>query len=106
MRSRERSSPWIHRNGKLGGKGFLSKPVSTQHSLLTKCVREYGYRSCLGSVMVLSRNRSIQRSHSAKINSLKNWLKKKYGGSGTFGKKSRSRSTRRRSTRKSHRRRS
>jgi hypothetical protein len=91
-RSKSRKSPssrkWITRKGKLGGKGFLSKSSSEQHKLLTKCVKKYGYRSCLGSVMVLSRNRDIQAVHGAKINKLKKWLKEKYGGQGSFGFKS------------------
>jgi hypothetical protein len=70
--------PWIKRKGKLGGKGFLSKSPSEEHKLLDKCVKKYGYRSCLGSVMVLSRSRAIQRSHGRKLNSLKNYLKKKH----------------------------
>jgi len=92
-----RSKQWITRSGKLGGRGFLSKSASTQHSILSKCVKTYGYRSCLGSVMVLSRNRSIDRSHGIKINSLKNWLKKKYGGIGSFRSRRASRKSRSRS---------
>ncbi len=78
-RRRSKSSQWITRPGKLGGPGFLSKPSSEQHRLLNKCVREYGYRSCLGSIMVLQRSRAINSAHGAKLNSLKNYLKRNYG---------------------------
>jgi hypothetical protein len=76
---RRKSSQWIIRPGKLGGPGFLSKSSSEQHRLLDKCVREYGYRSCLGSIMVLQRSRAINSAHGAKLNSLKNYLKRNYG---------------------------
>lgn len=79
-RRRSKSSKWITRPGKLGGPGFLSKPSSEQHRLLNKCVKEYGYRSCLGSIMVLQRSRAINSAYGSKLNSLKNYLKKKYGG--------------------------
>ena len=79
-RRRSMSSQWITRPGKLGGPGFLSKSSSEQYRLLDKCVREYGYRSCLGSVMVLQRSRAINSSYGAKLNNLKNYLKRKYGG--------------------------
>jgi len=84
--ARKRSrSPWIRRTGKLGGKGFLSKSPTTQRKILSGCVKKYGYRSCLGSVMVLNRNRSIRSKHGSKINSLVKYLKGKYGGKGSFG---------------------
>jgi hypothetical protein len=76
--SKRKSYNWITRPGKLGGPGFLSKSSSEQHRLLNKCVKEYGYRSCLGSIMVLQRSRSINRAHGSKLNSLKNYLKNKY----------------------------
>ena len=81
VKRRSKSPKWITRKGKLGGKGFLSKSVSAQHRLLNKCVRGYGYRSCLGSVMVLNRNSVIRRKHGAKIDKLKRYLMNKYGKS-------------------------
>lgn len=74
-------SPWITRKGKLGGPGYLSKSSTERHRLLSKCVSEYGYRSCLGSVMVLSRNRSVQAVHGSKLTQDREWLKNKYGAS-------------------------
>jgi hypothetical protein len=78
------SSQWITRPGKLGGRGFLEKPVATQHKLLSKCVKEYGYRSCLGSIIVLTRNRRVDELHGPQLDSLKNWLNKKYGRKGSI----------------------
>lgn len=94
-----RSQQWITRPGKLGGIGFLSKSPQVQHRLLNKCVDEYGYRSCLGSLMVLNRNRSIKRRHGKKIDKLKNWLKMKYGGPGSFGFRSKRKSRRKKAKR-------
>ena len=73
----KRSKQWITRPGKLGGPGFLTKPLEEQHALIDKCKDEYGYRSCLGSIQVLNRNRAIAKKHSAKINELANYLKSK-----------------------------
>jgi len=89
---------WITRPGKLGGEGFLTKASSTQKRLLTKCVKEHGYRSCLGSLMVLNRNRTIQRRHGRVIDGLKDWLKATYGGIGSYNPKL-SKMTRRRRVR-------
>jgi hypothetical protein len=72
---------WITRPGKLGGRGFLSKSSTEQHRLLDKCVKEYGYKSCLGSVLVLNRSQSIRRSYGTKIDKLKNYLQTKYSKS-------------------------
>jgi hypothetical protein len=78
--SRKRGySPWITRSGKLGGKGFLSKSSTVQHKLLDSCVKKYGYKSCLGSIMVLMKSRNIDINYGAKLTSLKNYLKRKYG---------------------------
>jgi hypothetical protein len=75
----------ITRKGKLGGKGFLSKPRETQKRILAKCQREYGYRSCLGSVMVLERIPETNRKYGRTLAALRKWLVKEYGGPGSFG---------------------
>lgn len=77
--------PWITRPGKLGGKGFLARPQSERRRILDNCVRRYGYRSCLGSLQVLERNQAIAKAHSAEIDSDIVYLKRKYGGPGSFG---------------------
>ena len=80
--------PWITREGKLGGRGFISKSPSSQHKLLISCVKKYGYRSCLGSLMVLNRNKTIKQRHGAVLDDLKSYLKRKYGGRGSFSSRS------------------
>ena len=69
---------WISRKGKLGGPGYLSKSDAERHKILDACVRKYGYRSCLGSVMVLRRPLS-QRGNPKLIKDRK-YLVNKYGG--------------------------
>ena len=76
---------WIKRKGKLGGKGFLEKPEHEQHRLLSDSVDEYGYRSTLGSIMALERNREIKRRHGRELAGLRHWLVNTYGGEGSFG---------------------
>lgn len=73
-----KSLPWITRKSKLGGPGFLTKLVREQHRLIDKCVKEYGYKSCLGSVMALMRNTNINAKYGAKLESLKKYTMKKH----------------------------
>lgn len=75
----------ITRPGKLGGKGFLSKPRDTQKKILRKCVDHYGYRSCLGSVMILERIPATQSKYGRTLATLRRFLVKDYGGPGSFG---------------------
>lgn len=74
--------PWITREGKLGGRGFLSRPFSEQKAILDRCVPEWGYRSCLGSIMVLERNRAVQAAHGKVLKRLRDYLVETYGGAG------------------------
>lgn len=76
---------WITRPGKLGGPGYLARPAAERHRLLDSCVTRYGYRSCLGSLMVLNRNREIKALHGPKIDGDKRYLEKKYGAKTTGG---------------------
>lgn len=80
-----KSKDWITREGKLGGPGYSDKPVRTRHALLNKAVKGYGYRSTLGSLMVLLRNSHMGAKDRKVITADKNWLKAKYGGEGSFG---------------------
>jgi hypothetical protein len=70
----------VKRPGKLGGKGFMSKPFAEQKKILRRCVREYGYRSCLGSIMFIH-NINKDPKIRAKAKKLKDWLVREYGGS-------------------------
>lgn len=45
----------IRHPGKLGGAGFLDRPLREQQQILDACVDEYGARSCMGSIMLLER---------------------------------------------------
>lgn len=78
----------ITRKGKLGGAGFLSKPVDTQKKILDRCVAQYGYRSCLGSVMVLERIPKTEAKYGSRLKTLRTWMVKTYGGPGSFGPRS------------------
>ena|SRR3990167_5366912 len=71
---RKSRKPWITRKGKLGGSGFLSKSFESQKRILRNCVKQYGYRSCLGSIMVLNRNMKIKELYGRKIDRLKEYL--------------------------------
>jgi len=72
------SNQWIYREGKLGGPGFLKRPRSEQMSILDACVSKYGYKSCLGSILVLNRNKSIKKNHGKLIDSIKQEFMMKY----------------------------
>jgi hypothetical protein len=71
--------PWIHSEGKLGGPGFLHRSRNSQKRILSKCVKKHGYKSCLGSIMVLERSRKLNKLHGSKLRSLHNWIRKSYG---------------------------
>lgn len=85
--------PWIQRRGKLG-EGFLTTMTkSERHKALDRCVDEYGYRSCLGSILVLERAKKGPRDrgegvgvkYAKQLKESREYLKKKYGGPGSFG---------------------
>lgn len=83
-KSRSRSaSPkrqkWISHEGKLGGHGYLTKTAAQRHKILDQCVKDWGYRSCLGSVLVLNRNRNIKSLYGDIIESDKNYVMRKHG---------------------------
>lgn len=75
---------WIKRKGKLGGKGFLTKPRVEQEELLSESVDKYGYRSTLGSIMVLERSTVLEEKYGRKLERLRNWLRETYGGEGSY----------------------
>lgn len=72
-------SAWIQREGKLGGAGYTRKSTRTRHRLLERCVEAYGYRSCLGSLLVIPRNTSIKPETRAIVEADVAWLKARYG---------------------------
>jgi hypothetical protein len=84
-RNKSKKPAWIKHEGKLGGPGFLGKAERTQKRLLRSAVNKYGYRSTLGSIMVLERNRTIKQRHGKELERLRKWLVGEYGGPGSFG---------------------
>lgn len=75
--------PLIQREGKLGGPGYTERPARTRHMLLNRSVKTYGYRSTLGSLQVLLRNRDVFSDTARVIESDVAWLKAKHGSSGS-----------------------
>jgi hypothetical protein len=83
---------WIQRRGKLG-EGFLTT-MSTEerHKALDRCCTDFGYRSCLDSILVLERARKGPRGkcegvgvrYATKLKESREYLKMKYGGPGSF----------------------
>ena len=78
---------WITHRGKLGGPGFLNKTKIEQKRILDTCVQKHGYRSCLGSIMVLERNTTLKTKYGTRLKSLRKYLKDTYGGKGSFKKR-------------------
>lgn len=56
------NGPWIQREGKLGGPGYTSKTNKERHFLLQCSLDLYGYRSTLGSLLVLLRSRALKKA--------------------------------------------
>lgn len=77
-------APLIQREGKLGGKGYTQKPAKERQKILRKCVGEYGYRSCLGSIQVLLKSSEIKPKTRKALQSDLKFLEKTFGGPGSF----------------------
>lgn len=91
----EGGSPWITDEGNLGGPGYMSKTATERHAILDRCVDEHGYRSCLGSIQVLMRNRALYARHKRVLDSDNKYLVRTYGGAGAFGPRVRAQQRRR-----------
>jgi len=76
---------WIQREGKLGGPGYTRRSRSKRHALLDRCVGEYGYRSCQGSLQIILRNADVKADTRKVVEEDLAWLKDKYGGPGSYG---------------------
>jgi hypothetical protein len=101
--ARKGYKPWITRRGKLG-EGFLTTMSKKQREAsLDRCVDAYGYRSCLGSIMVLERAKRGPRGqgegigirYAKKLAASRDYLKQKYGGVGSFGPREKAKPARR-----------
>lgn len=68
-------------------KPFLQRLPSEQHRILDACVEEYGYRSCLGSTMLLGNLPEVHRQPRtlSRVRFLTEYLVSKYGGSEAAG---------------------
>jgi len=75
----------IRRQGKLGGKGYTTKPWSERQPILDACVQQYGYRSCLSSIQVLLNIGTSGRKATDALEHDKEYLVTTYGGEGSFG---------------------
>lgn len=71
--------PLIQREGKLGGPGYTDRADRTRHAILNRCVEQYGYRSCLGSLQVLLRSTELKGAKRRVIEADKKWLMSSYG---------------------------
>lgn len=69
---------WINRQGKLGGHGYLSKSEQERRRLLRRCVKKYGYKSCLGSIIALERSSIIKSKYGPKLQKDREYLVKQY----------------------------
>ena len=85
IEARRYDKPLITREGKLGGPGYTGKSVRQRHKILDQCVKNFSYRSCLGSLQVLLISTEMGKSARRVIEQDKKWLMKKYGGPGSFG---------------------
>ena len=50
-----------------------------QPKTIAETLKEYGYKSCLGSVLVLNRDATVRERHGATITADKDYLVKKFG---------------------------
>ncbi len=100
---RRKMKPLITHEGTLGGPGYTKKSQATRRRILAKCVKEFGYRSCLGKVQVLLISTAIKPATRKVLEADKKWLMGKYGGPGSFGPqkgKKRSKKTTKRGSRR------
>lgn len=60
VKRRTAKGPWIQREGKLGGPGYTERSDRERHHILKCAVDEFGYRSTLGSLLVLLRGKNVR----------------------------------------------
>lgn len=79
--------PLIKHEGTLG-KGFLKTMTKKQReAAIDRCVKKYDYRTCLGKILVFNLSGPLRRRYGKQITQAKDYIVKKYGGPGSFGKK-------------------
>lgn len=82
--SAKKGEAWIEREGKLGGPGYLTKSEAARRKILDECVSRWGYRSCLGSIMALERNRKIAKKYKRQLGADHRYLVSTHGGEGSL----------------------
>lgn len=75
VKRRTAKGPWIQRTGKLGGPGYAHKSDRERHFILGCSVDQFGYKSTLGSLLVLLRGRSIGKDVRKTVEEDIAWLK-------------------------------
>lgn len=61
VKRRTAKGPWIQRTGKLGGPGYTDKSDRERHFILNCAMDQFGYRSTLGSLLVLLRGKPSKK---------------------------------------------
>ena len=86
-RSKKWSKGIMLRTGKLGGPGYTTLSWPERRYVLDRAVKQYGYRSMLGSIRFLLNIGAGRKNEKIRRNLQKDWdyLVKWYGGIGAFG---------------------
>ena len=79
VKRRTAKGPWIQRTGKLGGPGYTGKSDRERHFILNCAMDQFGYKSTLGSLLVLLRGRSVGKDVRRTVEEDIEWLKAHHG---------------------------
>jgi len=71
--------PWIQREGKLGGPGYAERSERERHHILECAVGRFGYRSTLGSLLVLLRPSTTSTRVRKVVKGDMKWLRDQFG---------------------------
>ena len=75
VKRRTAKGPWIQREGKLGGPGYTERSDRERHHILNCSLDSFGYRSTLGSLLVLLRGKSVHKKVKDVVKKDIEWLK-------------------------------
>ena len=84
-RSKKTYKNWLTYKGKLEGPGYLSRDQEDRKKILKACIYRHGYRSCLGSLTALKRNKKTSDKYGSQLASNTAYLERNYGGKGSYG---------------------
>ena len=79
VKRRTAKGPWIQREGKLGGPGYAERSDRERHHILKCAVDQFGYRSTLGSLLVLLRGKNVRGKVKKIVEQDIEHLKSEYG---------------------------